>query len=142
MPQKPLALAAELFPENSKLFLPHSPAILADIKSVVGIDLNVATIGSQKDIEDMVSIELGDAAPAVATQGGPLQLPVVGRIDAVDETAYFYCLCQIDGFLTLQKYKIFKIATKYRNFLEKIQKRRKPLARLWTIFMYIIPFRI
>lgn len=96
MPQKPLALAAELFPENSKLFLPHAPTIFTDIKPIIGIDLDIAAVGSQKDVEDVVPIELGDAAPAVATQGGPLQLPVVGRIDAVDETAYFYCLCHID----------------------------------------------
>ena len=78
---------------KKSLELSHSTAILADIKSVIGIDLDVAAIGGQEDVEDVVPVELGDAAPAVATHSGTLQLPVVVRIDAVDETAYFYCLC-------------------------------------------------
>ena len=73
-------------------FPPHSPTILPDIDPIVGVDLDVAAVGGQEEVEDVVAVELGDATPAVATHSGSLQLPVVVGVDAVDETAYLYCL--------------------------------------------------
>ena len=94
------------------LFPPHSPAILPDIDPKVGIDLNVAAVGGQEEVEDVVAVELGDATPRVATHRSSLQLPVIGRINAVDETAYFYCLRH--GSILWDK---------NRNFFGKTQKR-------------------
>lgn len=94
------------------------------------LPLNVAAVGSQEDVDDVVPIELGDAAPAVAAYGSPLQLPVVGWIDAVDETAYFYCLCHIDGFFQSNKNTNFPEMQQNNidTFCRKFKKRRKPLA--------------
>jgi len=51
----------------------------------VGIDLDVAPVGSGQKVEDMVSVELADASPARPSNTSPLQLPVVIRVDAIDK---------------------------------------------------------
>ena len=47
----------------SNSFPPHPPTILPDIDPIVGVDLNVAAVGGQEEVEDVVAVELGNMTP-------------------------------------------------------------------------------
>ena len=47
----------------SNSFPPHSPIILPDIDPIVGVDLDVAAVGGQEEVEDVVAVELGNTTP-------------------------------------------------------------------------------
>lgn len=74
-------------------------------------------------------VELGDAAPTTAALGGSLQLPVVIRVDAVDETAYFYCLCHIVIVFVLQRYKFSEMQqNSIDTFCRKFKKEQNNIS--------------
>ena len=75
------------------LFLSYHSAVFPHVLIHIGIDLNVAAIGSQEQVEDMVPVELRHPAPPRAPNAAPLQLAVVIRIDAINKRFYFYLTC-------------------------------------------------
>jgi len=78
-----------------KLLFPYVPAEFSQIDVAVGVDLNVAAVGGQEQVEDVVTIELRHSAPAAASYGATLQFLVVVRIDPVDKSFDSYLISHL-----------------------------------------------